>query len=88
MLVIPAKATGCRPLPVLAGLFYPTIASVLAAVAYLTVIGFFPMSMIWTLTSLAAGLLVYALSMAFLDWKDLAGDWSTIRSIALTRRTT
>jgi PST family polysaccharide transporter len=88
MLVFPAKATGCRPLPVLAGLFYPTIASVLAAVAYLTVIGFFPMSMIWTLTSLAAGLLVYALSMAFLDWKDLAGDWSTIRSIALTRRTT
>jgi O-antigen/teichoic acid export membrane protein len=86
MLVLPAKATGCRPLPMLADLIYPTGSSVLAAGTFLIVIGLFPTSIIWTFTSLAAGLLVYTLSMAVLDGKNLAEDWRTIRGIMSTRR--
>jgi hypothetical protein len=85
MLVIPAKTTGCKPLPMLAGLASPFISSVVAVGAFLLLIREYPMSAPWTFTCLGGGFFVYMVCMALIDRKNLIEDWSTIRRI-LSRR--
>jgi PST family polysaccharide transporter len=81
MLVIPVKTTGCKPLPMLAGLVSPFISSVIAVGALLLLIRQFPVSATWTFTSLGGGLFVYIVCMVLIDRKSLIEDWSTIRRI-------
>ena len=85
MLVIPAKTTGCKPLPMLAGLASPFISSVVAVGAFLLLRREYPMSAPWTFTCLGSGFFVYMVCMALIDRKNLVEDWSTIRRI-LSRR--
>jgi len=84
MLVIPVKTTGCKPLPMLAGLVSPFISSVVAVGAFLLLIKEYP-SATWTFTCLGVGFSVYMVCMALIDRKNLIEDWSTIRRI-LSRR--
>ena len=84
MLVIPVKTTGCKPLPMLAGLVSPFISSVVAVAAFLLLIKEYP-SATWTFTCLGVGFSVYMVCMALIDRKNLIEDWSTIRRI-LSRR--
>ena len=86
MLVFPAKVTGCQPLPMLAGLIRPALASVAAVVTFLLAIRASSTGVISTLTSLELGLFVYALCMVLIDHKDLREDWNTIRRIMSPRR--
>lgn len=81
MLTISGEATGCRPLPMLAGLVRPALSSVIAAAAYLFTSSFFPLGAAGTLLGLCAALATYALCMVLLDWKNLREDWTSVRRI-------
>ena len=81
MLVVPAKITGCHPMPVLIGLVRPALSSLVAAAVYLAIIDMFPRGVIWTCTCLASGLFVYALSMLLIDRRNLGDDWTSIRRV-------
>jgi hypothetical protein len=84
MLMIPVKTTGCKPLPMLAGLVSPFISSVVAVGAFLLLIKEYP-GATWMFACLGIGFFVYTVCMALIDRKNLIEDWSTIRRI-LSRR--
>jgi O-antigen/teichoic acid export membrane protein len=86
MMVIPARATGCRPLPVLAGLVRPAISSVVAAAAFLMFKAEFPQNIVATLLCLIGGFIVYLLCMVLIDRKGLTEDWNSARRILFPRR--
>jgi O-antigen/teichoic acid export membrane protein len=85
MLIFPADATGCRPLPILIDQIRPVLSSLAAAGGYLAIIDLFPMSVIWLGTSLGAGFVVYALCMFLADRKGLNEDWAGIRQVMSSR---
>jgi O-antigen/teichoic acid export membrane protein len=87
MLIFPAKATGCQPLPMLAGLIRPALSSVAAAVVYLMILTESSSSTNWTLaTGLTGGLLAYALCMVLIDRKNLVEDLTMVRGIVMPKR--
>ncbi len=81
MLIFPAKATGCRPLPILIDQIRPVFASLVAAGSYLALIHLFPMTVIWLGICLAAGFLIYAVCMFLADRSGLSEDWAGIRQV-------
>jgi O-antigen/teichoic acid export membrane protein len=74
MLVAPAKITGCKPLPVIAGLIRPAIAGVVAAGVCLMVLDAIPPTGINTFIGLAIGSVAFVLSMFLIDRKHLGED--------------
>jgi hypothetical protein len=86
MLIIPAKVTGCQPLPVLSGLVRPAVASVIGAIAYLFTIDALPSGLVSTLACLGLGLLTYGLMMLLIDRKAMIQDWSSARRIIAPRK--
>jgi O-antigen/teichoic acid export membrane protein len=81
MLVIPAQVTGCRPLPVLAGLVRPAISSGVAAAAFLVFKAALSQNIVGALLSLIGGFIVYLLCMVLIDRKGLTEDWNSARRI-------
>lgn len=86
MLIIPAKVTGCQPLPVLSGLVRPAVSSVIGAIAYLFTIDALPSGLVSTLACLGLGLLTYGLMMLLIDRKAMIQDWSSARRIIAPRK--
>jgi PST family polysaccharide transporter len=86
MMVIPIQVTGCRPLPVLAGLVRPAISSVVATAAFLMLKPTFPQDIVGTLVCLIGGFVVYLLCMALIDRRGLTEDWNSARRILFPGR--
>jgi O-antigen/teichoic acid export membrane protein len=85
MLIVPAKVTGCRPVPIILGLVRPAISSVLAVLLYsLIAIGHEP-SAFRMAVGLAAGFLSFAIVIILIDAEDLKEDWTAVRKI-MSRR--
>jgi hypothetical protein len=85
MQIIPADVIGCRPMPMLRGLVYPVVASLIAAAAYLLVLKLSFPGAIWTIANLTFALSVYAITMLLIDRKHLAEDWTAIRKLIRSR---
>ena len=81
MLLLPAEATGCHPLPILRGLVGPAISAVLASGCYLAIVHAFGADITWMCAGLAGGLVAYGLSMILIDRKRLGEDWTIARRI-------
>lgn len=81
MLIFPAKATGCRALPMLQGLIGPAISALVASGCYLLLVSILEINISSTCFGLALGLLTYALSMALIDRKQLGEDWAIVRGL-------
>jgi hypothetical protein len=81
MLVVPVRITGCRPLPMLAGLVSPFLSSLVAVGAFFAIANGHAMNTLWTLVALTGGFLVYVLVMLAIDRKNLVQDWTSVRAI-------
>jgi O-antigen/teichoic acid export membrane protein len=81
MLLFPAKATGCRALPMLRGLVGPAISAVVASACYVAIVSVFGANITWMCLGLAAGLIAYGLSMVLIDRRRLGEDWTIARRI-------
>ena len=86
MIVAPAGATGCRPLPMLAGLVRPVVSSLVASIAFLILKTIFPQNIVGTLLGLGAGFVVYLLCLVLIDRKGLIEDWNSAIRILLPGR--
>jgi O-antigen/teichoic acid export membrane protein len=86
MMVIPAQITGCRPLPVLAGLVRPAISSMAATAVFVVFKAALPDNIIATFFCLAGGFIVYLLCMVLIDRKGLTEDWNSARRILFPGR--
>ena len=86
MIVFPAEVTGCRPIPLLAGLLRPAISSVVATAAFLLLKTAFPQDIVGTLAYLIGGFTVYLLCMVLIDRKGLTDDWNSARRILFPER--
>jgi chromate transport protein ChrA len=87
MMVVPAQVTGCRPLPVLAGLVRPAISSLVATAAFLMFNAALPNNVVGTILCLIAGFVIYLLCMVLIDRKGLTEDWNSARRILFPGRT-
>jgi hypothetical protein len=85
MLLLPARATGCHPLPMLRGLVGPAVSGLVAAGCYLMIVDVFGANITWMCVGLAAGLLGYGLSMVLIDRRQLGEDWIVARRIISPR---
>lgn len=81
MLIFPADATGCRPLPILIDQIRPVLSSLVAAGSYLALIDLIPLSLLSLSTCLGIAFLAYALCMFVTDRKGLNEDWAGIRQV-------
>jgi O-antigen/teichoic acid export membrane protein len=81
MLVLPAKTTGSKPLPLLAGLVSPLVSSVLAVLVYFLIDSINRSSILWSFAGLAGGFVSYAAFMLLIDRKTMAEDYASIRRI-------
>jgi PST family polysaccharide transporter len=85
MLVLPANATGCRPVPVLLGLVRPVVSSLIATGAFLLLNNVTSPSLALTLASLTGGLFVYVLCMLLIDREELHQDWQSAHRVLRSR---
>jgi O-antigen/teichoic acid export membrane protein len=81
MLLFPAEATGCHPLPMLRGLVGPAISGLVAAGFYLMIIHVFGAGITWMCVGLVGGLVAHGLSMILIDRRSLGDDWTFVRRI-------
>jgi len=81
MLLVPANATGCRPVPILLGLVRPGVSGAIATGAFLLFNSAASPSLTYTLTSLTGGFFVYALCMLLIDREGLRQDWQSARRV-------
>jgi PST family polysaccharide transporter len=79
MLIIPARPSGCRPIPMLIGLIRPAIASAVAVGVYTLCFHGHQQDPAWVFLALAAGFAAYILLMVLIDHKSIRQDWQTIR---------
>jgi hypothetical protein len=85
-LVLPAKVTGCYPLPILSILVRPAISAIVATAAFLMLNHMFPIAGAGILINLAVGFVVYAICMLLIDRKQLGEDLNSVWQIMLPRR--
>lgn len=81
MIVVPVRATGCLPLPMLAGLVRPALCSLMATAAFLLVHAAFPASPTGTLGLMFGAVVLYLLAMLIFDRRGLTEDWNSARRL-------
>ena len=86
LLLFSARPSGCQPLPMLRGLVWPAICSVLAAGACLATLRAFPTGLSWTLASVSFGLASFVVCMIIFDKNALIEDWQAMRILMPNRR--
>lgn len=86
MLTVPVKATGCRPLPMLALLVRPAISGVIATIAYFVLLQLTSPDIINVLLCLIGSSVVYLMSMYVIDRKEVLEDWTMAMRIMRAKR--
>jgi O-antigen/teichoic acid export membrane protein len=81
MLILPANVTGCQPLPMLAGLIRPVIASLIAVATFLSLNQLASTNIIWSAACMVFGFAVFVILILIIDRSAFMEDWKSVRQL-------